>query len=229
MVSVSGRSAGDGRSGRAARGQYAKTAARRQAILEAAAEAFRESGYVSASLRDIADRLGMSHANLRFHFQNKEALLAAVLEHQERGFADVLDRAAESPLEFLAFALDLFEGRESIPGVTELFLTLGAESGSVDHPGHEYMVWRYRRLRNVVEDVFDALREQGLLRAQVDSPRIARYVIALLDGLQLQWLYARADIDVRADLAAYFAQVLNARGRRHLERLTTAPVWSRPV
>jgi hypothetical protein len=135
----------------------------------------------------------------------------------------VLGNAAAQPMEFLAFVLELFDRRGSIPGVTELCLTLAAESGSVDHPGHEYMIWRYQRLRNVLEGVFDALREQGLLRSGVDVPRSAPYVIALLDGLQLQWLYARADIDVRSDLAAYFTQVLNARGRRQLDKLATSP------
>ena len=42
------------------RGEYAKTGAKRTAILDAALEVFAESGYRSGSLRDVASRVGMS-------------------------------------------------------------------------------------------------------------------------------------------------------------------------
>jgi ubiquinone biosynthesis protein COQ9 len=61
------------------RGPYAKTEEKRRVILDAALEVFAKSGYRSGSIRDIADRVGMSEAGLLHHFPNKSALLAAVL------------------------------------------------------------------------------------------------------------------------------------------------------
>jgi AcrR family transcriptional regulator len=78
------------------RGPYAKTAARRLETIAAAADAFGESGYESASIRDIADRLGITHAAVTFHFNTKQQLLAAVLEHQQEALRPVLEHAAES-------------------------------------------------------------------------------------------------------------------------------------
>ncbi|MGW4238351.1 ScbR family autoregulator-binding transcription factor [Streptomyces sp. NPDC004749] len=54
----------------------------RRAILEAAAAVFDEKGYEAAKLTDILDRVGMTKGALYFHFANKEALAAAVLEAQ---------------------------------------------------------------------------------------------------------------------------------------------------
>ena len=60
-------------------GEYAKSRARRQEIIDAAVEVFATVGYHKGSLRDVADRVGMSQAGLLHHFPSKEHLLQAVL------------------------------------------------------------------------------------------------------------------------------------------------------
>ncbi len=47
----------------------------RERILDVALELFNEQGYDSASLRDIADRLGVTKAALYYHFERKEDIL----------------------------------------------------------------------------------------------------------------------------------------------------------
>jgi AcrR family transcriptional regulator len=48
---------------------------RRQAILDAAAQVFAERGYFNATMKDIADRLGMRPASLYHYYPAKEAAL----------------------------------------------------------------------------------------------------------------------------------------------------------
>lgn len=48
--------------------------------LGVAATVFAEKGYVGASTRDIADRLGVRQASLYYYFPSKEAALAAICE-----------------------------------------------------------------------------------------------------------------------------------------------------
>ncbi len=62
-----------------------KSEARRQAILEVAAEVFREHGFEQASMAEISARLGGSKATLYSYFPSKEAL-----------FLEVVHRFAES-------------------------------------------------------------------------------------------------------------------------------------
>jgi AcrR family transcriptional regulator len=47
-------------------------------VLDAAARLFRERGYASTSMRDIATASGMLPGSLYYHFPSKEALLVAV-------------------------------------------------------------------------------------------------------------------------------------------------------
>ena len=61
----------------------AKTEAKRQEILRAAGEVFREVGFERASMSDIRARLGGSKATLYNYFPSKEALFFEVM-HQAR-------------------------------------------------------------------------------------------------------------------------------------------------
>ncbi|MGW0605164.1 TetR/AcrR family transcriptional regulator [Streptomyces sp. NPDC002644] len=71
-------------------------------ILVHAMEAFNEQGYHGTSVRDIASRVGVTVPSLYYHYENKQALLATLLE---TSIKDVLDRcraataeAGEDPL-----------------------------------------------------------------------------------------------------------------------------------
>lgn len=61
----------------------------RQRILEAAAALFREKGYATVNLRDIAARAGMKAGSLYYHFDSKETIVTEILDagitavHQE--------------------------------------------------------------------------------------------------------------------------------------------------
>jgi AcrR family transcriptional regulator len=58
-------------------------------VLLHAMEAFNEHGYHGTSVRDIARRVGVTVPALYYHYENKQALLVALLETSMR---DVLDR-----------------------------------------------------------------------------------------------------------------------------------------
>lgn len=61
----------------------------RREILDHAPRLFREPGYLSTSLRDIAAATGTNAGSLYYHFESKEALAEEVLS---QGIAAVKDR-----------------------------------------------------------------------------------------------------------------------------------------
>jgi len=65
-------------------------------VLDAAARLFREKGYASTSMRDIATACGMLAGSLYYHFPSKEALLVAVygegVAHIRTAVAATLER-----------------------------------------------------------------------------------------------------------------------------------------
>ena len=82
---------------RRSRGRPRKTACerddgnRRQAVLHAAARLFRQQGFAATSTRDIAAAAGMRSGSPFYHFENKAALLGAVIQE---GMRSALQRQA---------------------------------------------------------------------------------------------------------------------------------------
>jgi TetR/AcrR family transcriptional regulator len=64
-------------------------------ILEAARGEFAQHGY-SARLQDIAERAGLTHPTLLYHFGSKERLYAAVIEQAMLDWAAVTSRAVSA-------------------------------------------------------------------------------------------------------------------------------------
>jgi AcrR family transcriptional regulator len=77
----------------------------REAILQAAAEAFARFGFERAALGDIVERAGTSIGNLYKYFANKEALLAEVIP---RGFTAQLTGRVRAQVEALRGEPDVF-------------------------------------------------------------------------------------------------------------------------
>lgn len=185
------------------RGEYAKTAETRQAILDAALEVF-ASGYNGGSLRDIAERVGMSEAGLLHHFKNKSALLQAVLDHRDDLARAIVDFDAADPVDGLRGLAKLAAYNASIPGVVELFCTLSAEATSPAHPAHDYFINRYAYVRRSIGDCARRIDASGGLKQGVDPDRFAVTTIALMDGLQVQWLLDPTSTDMAEALAEHF-------------------------
>lgn len=187
------------------RGTYAKTEATRQAILDAALEVFSGSGYRSGSLREIALRVGMSEAGLLHHFRNKSALLEAVLEERDDRARAMVPIGSDDGAAVLRGLIDLARYNASIPGVVELYATLSAEATAPDHPAHAYFVRRYEFTRGNIERALTVLETEGRLRRGMTPRRAAVTIIAMMDGLQVQWLLDRSVLDMAEELQALFA------------------------
>ena len=70
----------------------------RARILAEAIDMFTRHGYHRTSLRQLADRLGITKAAILYHFPAKERILAAVVEPFIDAMEAVLDRAARVPI-----------------------------------------------------------------------------------------------------------------------------------
>jgi AcrR family transcriptional regulator len=95
----SGRSP-SGRQPRAKRKEQARAIVTRRAILDAALEEFAEKGFDGASTRTIAERVGIDHTLITYHFRKKEALWKAVAENAFESIEAMWDAALPSDREF---------------------------------------------------------------------------------------------------------------------------------
>jgi AcrR family transcriptional regulator len=67
----------------------------RRAILDSAAALFVEQGYERFSMRQVAERIGYSATTIYRHFEDKDALLFAVVDQGFEQFRDALAAAAK--------------------------------------------------------------------------------------------------------------------------------------
>ncbi|WP_432559376.1 TetR/AcrR family transcriptional regulator [Granulicoccus sp. GXG6511] len=171
---------------------------RREQILSAAVELFGEVGYRGTSLRDIAQRVGITHPGLLYHFHSKQELLSAVLarrdDSDEMTFG--LAEQGESGRDYAARVLKLAEHNSTTPGMIELFATLSAESTDAEHPAHGFFKQRYQKVIDALQSMFDRLSAEDELRDGVATDGLGVALAALMDGLQVQWLYDREAVDV---------------------------------
>jgi AcrR family transcriptional regulator len=174
-------------SGKQARGPYAKTAARQQEILDIALEVFAQQGFRGGSLREIAERVGLSQAGVLHHFDSKEALLAAVLQQRDTQNRALFaaDLAQHGVLDALRHAVRRDSQSE---GLVRLFVTLAAEATDPDHPAHAFFVQRYANLLAMIAAELRAGQLAVDIAADVDPDVSAVVIVALWDGLQVQWL-----------------------------------------
>lgn len=184
----------DGADGRR-RGPYANGIQRRQQILDHAVTVFGQQGYAGGSLRDIAERVGVTAPAIIRLFGSKEGLLTATLARSEE----------QTPLAG-AHGIDYLEGWGRLPednirnrGLVEMLLTVATEASNPEHPAHDFMVERYR---SAVDHLATQLREAAergdirpLSRDEIETE--ARGFVALMDGLEIQWL-----LDPGMDLVA---------------------------
>jgi AcrR family transcriptional regulator len=185
---------------------------RREQILTAAAEAFAASGFRGTSLADVAARVGVSQPGLLHHYPSKEALILAVLERRDKEDQEylrgVFDGADPSVVELYTTLCKRNAGR---PELVRLYAVTAAESLDPAHPAHAFFEDRYVRIRSVVAQRVRSDQERGFLPRELDPGVTAAELIALMDGLQLQWLM-HPSIDMCAILREHLARLAAPSG-----------------
>ena len=196
-------------------GTYAAADARREAIAEAATSCFAQSGYLSSSLAQIAADAGTSATVVLHHFGSKERLLMAVLlrhesylkervtELDEQGRLNSLRALLDSALEQTAYNL-------AHPGRLQLFVRLSAEAGDPEHPAHDYFVQRYRDAVELLAQALRAAIAAGEVRPGTDPEQVAKELMAISDGLQVQWALDQERFDLPGSILGYYDRLSRA-------------------
>ncbi|MCX4536522.1 TetR family transcriptional regulator C-terminal domain-containing protein [Streptomyces sp. NBC_00841] len=141
----------------------------------------------------------------------QQGLLIALLE--ERDIGSNLAQAQPPAGGFVQALRDLVRRNSADPGMVRLFATLAAESTDSDHPAHSFFQERYAMVRNAATAGVENERHRGILPPGPDPAHIAASLLAVMDGLQTQWL-----LDDAFDMVAAFDAHLRAIGARIDER-----------
>ncbi|MET9830397.1 TetR family transcriptional regulator [Streptomyces sp. NPDC006385] len=179
-------------------GKSLKAQQRRQEILQIAMDTFAARGYNNASLQEIADRAGVTQAGVLHYFRSKAQLLTSVLDLRDA--TDIEQLGSERPrgLAFLRHLVDTARRNTEREGIVRLYSVLSAESVTEGHPAQDYFRDRYAGLRAMVCEALAEAHELGETRADLNLEDAANAIIAVMDGLQVQWLLAPDSVDMAA-------------------------------
>ena len=165
------------------------TLAKREQILKAAVEIFGNKGSTNGTLADVAEQVGITHAGVLHHFGSKQKLLLEVLAYRDQ--TDVAELAEkhipDGPELFLHLVRTAF-ANEKRPGIVQAYTVLSAESVTDDHPARGFFEDRYTTLRREVAAAFHELCTQEGVREPATVAAASAAILAVMDGLQLQWL-----------------------------------------
>ena len=189
----------------ARRGSYAKGVAKREEILERALEVIGREGYRGASVKEIADAVGLSQAGLLHYFDSKEELFTAILRARDAHDAAVFRADPdESPLDdYRDGFLAIIRHNADVPGLVALFSRLSVDAADPTHPAHAYFLQRSAGLRRAMTAAIAQAQREGLVDDRIDAALVPRMVQALADGMQLQWLLD-PEVDMTAAITALF-------------------------
>lgn len=183
----------------ARRGSYAKGVARREEILESALDVIGRRGYQNASLKQIAEVVGVTPAALLHYFGSKEELFTEVLRTRDEH--DLLAPHPTDPSDAKAAFVDVIRHNTEVPGIVELFSRLAVDAVDPEHPAHQYFLDRSERLRESIAGAFDRDDQR---QAVLDPATMARAIQAVSDGLQIQWM-----IDPTVDMPGIIEALLD--------------------
>ncbi|KKX99279.1 TetR/AcrR family transcriptional regulator [Microbacterium sp. Ag1] len=187
------------------------TLEKREQILKAAIEIFGNKGSTNGTLADVAEQVGITHAGVLHHFGSKQKLLLEVLAYRDRD--DVAGLAQKhipgGPELFLHLVRTAFTN-EKRPGIVQAYTVLSAESVTDEHPSRPFFEERYTTLRREVTAAFHELCAQEGVRDPDSISAASAAILAVMDGLQLQWLLHPGAIELGATSEFAIRAIVNA-------------------
>ena len=176
-----------------------ETLVRRREILDASVEIFGAKGFTGGTLQEIAEQVGMTHAGILHHFGSKDQLLLEVLSYRDAtDVQDLDDQHIPGGIDLFAHLVATAKLNMQRPGIVQAYAVLSSESVTDDHPAREFFEARYRTLRLEVSDAFrEVCADHGVTdERSIESGAAA--ILAVMDGLQVQWLLDPEAVDLGA-------------------------------
>ncbi len=175
-------------------------------ILEAAAELISERGYTQTSVDDVIKHAGLCGKSHFYHyFKSKEELGYAVLNRQFERFADrglaVLREPMIDPVERLHLFIDSVVALQAQRGCRggSSFGTLASELADAHEGFRQRIELVFERWSSQIQALLWEVRPR--LRDGTDTARLARFIIATLEGAVLMSRVTK-EIEVMENIAA---------------------------
>jgi len=177
----------------------------RARILEAAYRVFARRGYEAATVEEITAECGIAKGALYSHFASKEELFRTILlEHVRRRTVETAARL-ERQLPLRESILRIIEASwatcRADPIWSPLFMEFWALA-SRNEWGRAAVAALFDHCSGALARFLSGAKRAGLVRSDLDVWRAARLILAVNDGLVLQWQTQPDKVDPEEFLGA---------------------------
>ncbi len=199
---------------------YVEASVRRQQMVDAARTTLARNGVARTSLRAVAMEAGVPLGTLQYVFPSKEQLLRAVISDVVEEIAAVLVETAELD-KGLDHAIHLGLTRfwdTLVVGETNLqIMQYELTTYALRTPGHESLArWQYERYCSIVAQWCQQAAHNAGETCAVPFGRLARVIVASVDGLIMQHVCDPNEARSREDLETTIAMLISlAAAERH--------------
>ena len=134
---------------------------RREDILKAAREVFKQRGYEKAHVAEIAQLAGMAKGTVYLYFESKQAILDALCDRYQEMIADALLPALQNPDAHAAIkdavhaGLAIASSERDLLKLLDLRLGLAAGGAAIENPRGQKILRRFFRERVANGDMLD--------------------------------------------------------------------------
>ncbi|MBB3952832.1 TetR/AcrR family transcriptional regulator [Aureimonas jatrophae] len=202
---------------RRARSENKKTLLREESVRRLTASAVRlivEKGYHASTLQEIADGAGLTKGAIFFYFDSKENLLLNILDRAEMEIVDTLiehlDTLQTTAAEKIA-AFFRFTSQQGISRPYELLclIKMSIEGRNSTELADKRVYQIYERIRGKLEEIVREGKSTGEFAPSLPSSEFASVIIAMHDGMMLEWHRRGKDIDGKILVRTVWKTILN--------------------
>lgn len=170
--------------------------ARREQLIEATLIALERKGLPALTLADVAEAAGLSRGIVNFHFESKDRLILATLQHlsaeYDRNWREALAGAGPGAAERMR-ALIAADFAETVctPSRTAAWFALSSEAAA--RPAYRDLCWaRDDAYLDAIRELCTALQPKG--GAGIDAASLAMALYAMQEGLWLRLMLGNGEI-----------------------------------
>jgi TetR/AcrR family fatty acid metabolism transcriptional regulator len=172
-------------------------AERKDQIVRATVECITKHGYHNFSMQDVARTAGVSKGIIHYYFLNKDELMMSVLDKVSGDIERVLAADMETikdPIKkleiFISVCSDVVRSTREYYQVSMDFWTQINQKEAV----RKVISGHYQKFRETATRVLREGIQQKVFR-DINPNEYASFIVAVIDGLSLQWLFDESTFD----------------------------------
>src|SRR5471032_2768753 len=166
---------------------------RRQQILDAALRCFSRDGFHATTTADIVRESGVSQGTLYLYFATKDDIVVALADdrHQGEVFLNALAQSEQDPVQGLLLLIELYGKGLADPRRADMRrVGIQGWAEALRNPRiHASVIEGFSSVRGAIAELIARGQQTGQIRPEVEPDAAARAMIAVFQGLVLQFTW----------------------------------------